>query len=298
MNNQGSSLAEVLSPQKGGGALRGLGETFSPDLHTGTGNFSVPIALPDGRNGLKPAISLVFSTGHGNGAFGLGWSLAIPAVTCLTSKGVPRYSGTDTFVLSGAEELAQVAGPTADVTTYRPRTEGLFARISHIAGDDDYWQVATKDGLSSVYGDRADTPDRYATLADPTASSRRFAWRLSETRDPFGNRIVYDYRRERDRSGGHDGVQTYPRRIRYVDLFDQGRDAFFVSVEFLYDDDPVPEGIVPEVAARSRPDPFSDYRAGFEIRTARRCKWILIKTHPENAPPIPVRAYEFVYMDV
>lgn len=297
MNNQGSSLAEVLSPQKGGGALRGLGETFSPDLHTGTGNFSVPIALPDGRNGLKPAISLVFSTGHGNGAFGLGWSLAIPAVTCLTSKGVPRYSGTDTFVLSGAEELAQVAGPTADVTTYRPRTEGLFARISHIAGDDDYWQVATKDGLSSVYGDRADTPDRYATLADPTASSRRFAWRLSETRDPFGNRIVYDYRRERDRSGGHDGVQTYPRRIRYVDLFDQGRDAFFVSVEFLYDDDPVPEGIVPEVAARSRPDPFSDYRAGFEIRTARRCKWILIKTHPENAPPIPVRAYEFVYMD-
>jgi hypothetical protein len=37
---------QVISLPKGGGALQGIGEKFSPDLHTGTGNFSVPIALP------------------------------------------------------------------------------------------------------------------------------------------------------------------------------------------------------------------------------------------------------------
>ena len=177
---------------KGGGALRGIGETFSPDLHTGTGNFSVPIALPDGRNGLKPSLALTFSTGTGNGAFGMGWSLGIPSVTCLTSKGIPRYAGKDTFVLSGAEELVPVGAPAPAVITYRPRTEGLFARISHITGEGNYWRVETKDGLISLYGQTANSPERFATLADPEAPSHRFAWYLTETSDPFGNRIVYE----------------------------------------------------------------------------------------------------------
>jgi hypothetical protein len=36
----------VISLPKGGGAVSGLGEKFSPDLFTGTGNFSVPIEAP------------------------------------------------------------------------------------------------------------------------------------------------------------------------------------------------------------------------------------------------------------
>ena len=59
----------------------GVGETFSPDLHTGTGNFTVPIALPPGRNVFQPQLSLVYSTGSGNGPYGLGWSLTIPGVS-------------------------------------------------------------------------------------------------------------------------------------------------------------------------------------------------------------------------
>ena len=55
-----------------------LAKTFSPDLHTGTGNFTVPIALPPGRSGFQPELSLVYSTGNGNGVFGLGWGLSVP----------------------------------------------------------------------------------------------------------------------------------------------------------------------------------------------------------------------------
>src|SRR5262245_46059488 len=124
------SAADVISLPKGGGALSGLGETFAPDLFTGTGNLAVPIALPAGRSRLQPTINLAYSTGHGNGPFGLGWSLSVPGVTRKTSKGVPRYrDAEDTFLLSGAEDLIPIAGQFPDPVTYRPRTEGLFAAI-------------------------------------------------------------------------------------------------------------------------------------------------------------------------
>ena len=47
--------SEVISLPKAGGALQGIGEKFSPDLFTGTGNFTVPVALPPGRNGFQPS---------------------------------------------------------------------------------------------------------------------------------------------------------------------------------------------------------------------------------------------------
>jgi virulence plasmid B protein len=107
--NKSNTASQTISVPQGGGALQGIGETFSPDLHTGTGNFTVPIALPPGRNGFQPQISLVYSTGNGNGPFGQGWSLGIPGVTRKTSRAIPRYvDERDTFLLSGAEDLVPV----------------------------------------------------------------------------------------------------------------------------------------------------------------------------------------------
>src|SRR5690348_15176515 len=101
MSGQSDSESEIISAPPGGGALHGIGETFSPDFFTGTGNFTVPIALPPGRNGFQPQLSLVYSTGNGSGPFGLGWALSVPGVSRKTSKGVPRYDdSTDVFLLS------------------------------------------------------------------------------------------------------------------------------------------------------------------------------------------------------
>jgi hypothetical protein len=75
MSNKSGTAAQVITLPQGGGAVRGLGEAFSPDLFTGTGNLRVPIALPPGRNGFQPELTLVYSTGSGNGPFGLGWYL-------------------------------------------------------------------------------------------------------------------------------------------------------------------------------------------------------------------------------
>ena len=202
MSDGAATPNSIISLPKGGGALQGIGETFSPDLFTGTGNFTVPIALPSGRNGFQPSLTLVYSTGNGNSPFGLGWQLSIPGVARKTSDGIPRYQdASDTFVLSGAEDLVPSDGDFPGVVRYRPRTEGLFARIEyHRDAENSHWVVRSRDGLISTYG----TPNRFnsetdavpADIADPPSPERIFAWMLTETRDPFGNRIRYEYERD------------------------------------------------------------------------------------------------------
>jgi hypothetical protein len=61
MSKTAGVTSQVISLPKGGGALQGIGEKFSPDLHTGTGNFTVPIALPAGRNGFQPQLNETWS---------------------------------------------------------------------------------------------------------------------------------------------------------------------------------------------------------------------------------------------
>lgn len=71
MGSQTTSPSQIITLPQDGGAPLMLGETLSPDLHTGTGNFSVPIAFPPGPNGVQPQLDLVHYTESGNGHFGL-----------------------------------------------------------------------------------------------------------------------------------------------------------------------------------------------------------------------------------
>jgi len=281
MANKSGTPSQVISLPKGGGALHGIGEKFSPDLHTGTGNFTVPIALPPGRNGFQPQLSLVYSTGSGNGPFGLGWGLSVPGVSRQTSKGIPEYDNArDTFVLSGAEDLVPVENKD-NWTRYQPRTEGLFARIRHFQdASNDYWKVESKDGLVSLYG----TPDKKgsdtAVIADPDNPAKVFAWKLTLTTDPFGNRIEYSYLRDTGQGDGHHWNQLRLAEIRYADYGDSANRQFLITVTFHYGD---------------MPDAFSEYRAGFEIRTAKRCTSIEVFTHPRT--DVLTRRYYLQYLD-
>jgi RHS repeat-associated protein len=282
MNKNAGGADGVIALPKGGGALRGIGEKFSPDLHTGTGNFTVPIALPPGRNGLQPQLSLVYSSGNGNGEYGLGWNLSVPGVSRKTSKGIPRYNDfQDVFIVSGAEDLVPVPGGPVGVIRYRPRTEGLFARIDHHSdASNDYWEVHSKDGLVSLYGTPAAMGADPAVVADPVDRTKVFAWKLTQTQDPFDNQILYEYERDTGEDGPHHWDQLYLKRIRYVDYQDAGQTKFLVSITFEYD---------------NRPDPFSEYRSGFEIRTRKRCSRLEVRTHAEEDRL--VRLYHLVYLD-
>ena len=61
-----------------GTAAGGLGETFTPDLSTGTGTFTVPLDLPHGPNDIGPKLVLRYDTASPNGPFGQGWALPLP----------------------------------------------------------------------------------------------------------------------------------------------------------------------------------------------------------------------------
>ena len=287
----------------GGGALKGIGETFQPDLHTGTANFSVPIPLPLGRGALAPGLTLAYSSGNGNGPFGLGWTLAVPQVGRRTDRGVPVYDDTvDVFVLSGAEELVPVPiGPAtpadlpagATAVRYRPRTEAGYARIVHITGaGDDYWDLWSADGLRSRYGTARPAAD--GNWTDPAAvvnpgNGRVFRWLLSSTQDTFGNRIDHGYLPDPD-----GGPQRYLHTVQYADYGDPADPSYAVTVTIDYG---APGSADPTPIAR--PDPFSDRRPGFELRTALRASQISVTTlaSDRSAATGPTTTVDLSYVD-
>ena len=83
--------APTISLPKGGASLAGIGEKFGVNAANGTGTFALPIQVSEARSDFAPALSLSYDSGAGNGPFGLGWRLTLPAIERRTSKGVPRY---------------------------------------------------------------------------------------------------------------------------------------------------------------------------------------------------------------
>ncbi len=283
MSNKSGVSSQIISLPSGGGGQRGIGEKFSPDLFTGTGNFTIPIALPSGRNGFQPEINLVYSTGNGNGCFGLGWNLSIPGVSRKTSKGVPVYDDSkDVFILSGAEDLVPV-NVNGNRTQYHPRTEGLYAIVERVLdANNDYWEVKSKDGLISIYGTPNSKGIDPGAIYDPEANDNIYSWKLTETKDPFGNRIVYIYERNLEKTDNRHWNQLYLSKIKYVDYQDSpGNEKFLINIKFEYE---------------NRPDPFSTFRSGFEVRTTRRCVRIIVETVTETNI-LKSKTFEFQYTE-
>ncbi|HSH82028.1 MAG TPA: SpvB/TcaC N-terminal domain-containing protein, partial [Herpetosiphonaceae bacterium] len=338
MANSADSRQSALTLPKGGGAVQGLGETFTANPQMGAGSFSVPIAVSAGRSGFHPQLTLGYSTGSGNSSFGLGWELSVPRITRKTEKGLPRYDDSDVFVMSGAEELVpQLVRVTDDqgnaawvtdrgtrgdyqVTRFRPRTEGAFARIERWdrAGDT-HWRATTAENITSVYG-KTRTARVMAPAADRSQSGERvYEWLLEESFDAKGNHILYEYAQEDpavvpatigERNHRHTS-QRYLRRIYYGNTPDTLDPAvrigpvragtnhldhltslerhYLFEVVFDYGDLPLapdlayqPRTSSPErttAAWTVRPDPFSSFRSGFDIRTVRRCRRVLVFHH-------------------
>jgi RHS repeat-associated protein len=338
----GASSPPVISLPKGGGAIRGLGEKFVANPVTGSGSMNVPVYTSPGRAGFGPQLSLSYDSAAGNGVFGLGWVLALPEISRKTDKGLPQYLDgreSDVFVISGVEDLVPVLpqegeGPTARIRTlhgqryqverFRPRVEGLFARIecwTRFETGETHWRSISRDNVTTLYGLDAD-----ARVADPNDQRRIFRWLISRSHDDKGNVIVYEYRRENshgiERVHAHERNRTlperaancYPKRIRYGN-----RSPYFpcyeaampasLPAEWMFDvvfdygehDPKVPTTDDLPEAWPVRPDPFSSYRAGFEVRTYRRCRRILMFHHFVEAPEVGsdclVRSTDLTYLD-
>ena len=158
------------------GAIRGIGEKFGANPVTGTASASIPIFTSPGRSGFGPSLSLSYDSGMGNGPFGFGWNLSLPSITRKTDKGLPLYQDaeeSDTFIFSGSEDLVPeliekdgqwqrnslppriVGNQKYQIQRYRPRIEGLFARIerwTNTTTGEAYWRSISKDNVTTIYG--------------------------------------------------------------------------------------------------------------------------------------------------
>ncbi len=327
--------APSISLPEGGGAIRGIGEKFAANPVTGTGSMTVPIATSPGRSGFGPQLSLSYDSGSGNGPFGFGWSLSLPAITRKTDRGLPQYRDaeeSDVSVLSGAEDLVPVlqpdGAPFKDNATapgyvihrYRPRIEGLFARIerwTEVATGEIHWRSITRDNVTTLYG--KDNNSRIFDPADPSPANptRVFSWLICESYDDKGNAIVYTYAAENDDNVGlgqaneRHRVRTanrYLKRIKYGNRVsrliqpDLTQTSWMFEVLFDYDEghyeevdlDPARPEAEQHRSVRAsasvgqpwavRPDPFSSHRAGFEVRAYRRCRRVLMFHHIPDLP--------------
>ena len=312
-----------LGLPKGGGAIRGIGEKFAASPVTGSGTMSIPIAAAPGRAGFGPALSLSYDSGTGNGPFGFGWSLSLPAITRKTDKGIPRYGDDaepDVFILSGAEDLVPTLmaddgdlgpqretraafGEVYEVVRYRPRIEGLFARVEHWSNTSDpldtFWRSISRDNITTWYGRTHES-----RVFDPADPRRTFSWLICETHDDKGNVASYGYKpedsqgidltllHERNRTSLSRSANRYIKRMRYgnrlpyfPDLAELPRTALPADwcFELVFDygehDAESPHPLEEVRPWTRRNDPFSTCRPGFEVRTYRLCHRLLMFHH-------------------
>jgi RHS repeat-associated protein len=326
------SAPPTVSLPKGGGAIKGMGEKFAANPVTGTGSMSVPIATSPGRAGFGPQLSVSYDSGAGNEIFGLGWNLSLPSITRKTDKGLPRYWDTeesDVFILSGAEDLVPVLRADGSrevldspdgqfkIHRYRPRIEGLFARIERWTKADSgeaHWRSITKDNITTLYGQSAES-----RIAQPDEPTRIFSWLSCESYDDKGNAILYEYKaedsdgvdvaqaHEHNRNPKSRAVNRYLKRIHYGNQTPRKpkedlslRTDWMFEVVFDYGEHDLTNPKPGDSGKWSvRNDPFSSYRAGFEVRTYRLCQRVLMFHHflteTEVGKDCLVRSTDFNY---
>ncbi|MDU9005966.1 SpvB/TcaC N-terminal domain-containing protein [Sedimentitalea todarodis] len=237
---------------------------------------------------------------------------------------VPARDGSGALIET---TLDDGASQSHRVRRYRPRIEGSFSRIErweNLANGVLHWRVKTRDNITSVYGAGA-----AARLADPEAPAHIFRWMCERRYDDRGNLTLYEYKAEdgvgiaetpadfHRLSGAAPAAQIYPKRIlygnrtpytpadplpgdeefRFQTVFDYGEhdDAPLVALgggQLGYGADPQPGD---DGTWDVRSDRFSAFRSGFDIRTYRRCRRVML-FHAFDAPEL-VRSVDLDYED-
>ncbi|MFL9482878.1 SpvB/TcaC N-terminal domain-containing protein [Chitinophagaceae bacterium LWZ2-11] len=336
-----------ISLPKGGGAIKGIDEKFSVNAVNGTAGFSIPLPV-SGARGFSPALGIAYSSGAGNGIFGLGWSLGIASIKRKTDKKLPEYFDTidsDTFLLSDAEDLvpefkkdnngAFIKDASEDyllnefernffgaeyiIKTYRPRIEGLFSRIERWTEKKTgyiHWRIVSKNNITSLFGKNTES-----RIADPADDKRIFEWLLEFSFDDKGNCVYYEYKPENDQGLPHTlhnknrkdsnllYTNTYLKRVLYGirtpyqnngEIYSKNKSDYFFENVFDYGEHDDLNASFNEVKEWDfRTDAFSEYRPGFEIRTTRLCKRVLLYHHFEeltNGTAL-VKSTDFIYSD-
>jgi hypothetical protein len=214
---------------------------------------------------------------------------------------------------------------------YRPRVESLFARIerwTEIETQQIHWRTITRDNVTTLYG-----KDPKSRIAD---AARIFSWSICQSYDDKGNAIIYEYAEENadsidlTKANERNRARTanrYPKRIKYGNrtpnrnaaawqatdpsllpnetwmfevVLDYGEGHYTESAADAQNQIFAQAQINPAAQWLARQDPFSHYRACFEVRTYRLCRRVLMFHHfpaELGSADCLVRSTEFSYVE-
>jgi len=273
-NNKANNA--VIAPQQsipnGGGTIRGADENFHADAFTGTATFTISIPLPAARS-LTPSFGIGYGSNSGNGLLGMGFHLSESSISIKTNRALPKYDGSDSYLLNESTELVQQHNSSS---IYIERHQSSFALIEKIEENNHvYWRVTNNDNSRIIFGN-SDT-SQVADLNDP---KRIYKWLISEETDATGNKIKYHYARLDENDSN-----TYLTSIEYGNYFLNGEEHFAFNVLIDYGQMSFTESensiqFAKElIVANQRQDRILNYRAGFLVSTQYLVKNVFIQHH-------------------
>lgn len=317
MSQSNDTGVELFSPSlpKGGGSIKGMEGSITAPGSDGMARFSVPLPISSGRT-ITPNLNLSYSSGNGNGPFGMGWHMGLICIRRRTNTGIPSYKSGDQFIgpdgevlVPESDENGQVitrqtdiaqgisVGEPFTVTRYFPRIESNFNLLEYWEAKEDshtspFWLIHSADGLLHCLGKTAQ-----ARMASPDDPNKIAEWLLEESVSPFGEHVYYEYKEEDNKGinlkqdnhqyAGNRYLKTirYGNKIAYHALYlwngkipADSQWLYLVMLDYGENDSSV--NVPPQYTYQgewlARTDCFSRYEYGFEIRTCRLCRQVLM----------------------
>ncbi len=252
----------------------------SAGVSGGSASYEIPIAVPPGRRGMQPGLSLGYSSRAGNGIAGMGWSLSglsslhrCPQTLEQDAQiRAVQLDANDRLCLDGQRLVATSGSYGAAGATYGTEMES-FVRVTQLGGDltsaVTYFKVERKSGEIAYYGNTGTgaSPARVV----PGGVNVPLTWMVSVVQDRVGNAMHYGY------TSYGDG-ETLVNGIWYTGTASALGNR---RVAFSYEDRPVGAGMN---------DRSSSYLAGGLTRQTKRLTSII--TFVDAAP---VRSYVLSY---
>ncbi len=237
----------------------------------GAANYSIPIMVSPGTNGIAPNIAIVYNHQGGDGPLGTGFGLA--GLSAIKRVGATEhhdgvhdkvdFDGLDRLALDGERMVLKVGHAYGSPGSEYRLENNRRARIESIgtaAGPGaQYFKVWEKSGTIKTYGNSGDS----RLMAGDAGV---LTWALNKVEDRSGNFMTYHYL--------NNGNEQLISEIKYTgnDKTDAGT---YSSVQFEYQ-------------ARSHPRNY--YLAGHELKVSNRL--VAIKTYYGNQL---LREYRLTY---
>ncbi|MET7458562.1 SpvB/TcaC N-terminal domain-containing protein, partial [Streptomyces sp. NPDC005574] len=268
----------------------------------GSYSYSIPFAVPQGRSGVQPGLSLEYSSGGGNGLLGMGWSLAgLSAIgRCAKTKATEgvvagvKLDSSDAFCLNGQKLVTVKTGDNApkgngeDGAEYRTEADKFSRIISHVKASNagsgpDTFTEETRDGRTRVF--TAFTADQVKAgvnldavspaEGDSTTTAKRVVWLETSEVDHSGNAMDFTYKQV-------PGTGTFnPDEIHYTSNTSNGNTAEAKRyVKFEYE--------------AGRPDVVQHFQAGVSYKQTQRLAGVSMWA-PNPANVAQVWRYNLAY---